>query len=356
MRRRFHWLAGAALAVAAVFGSSGAVSAAGHGPITITSDSGFQSCACVTSGNGTATSPYVIGPWAITSANSSGAAIEVDNSGGGVTKYFTITGISANYNDPAPTDPLLLIKGVTLATSITNVSANNDGTGLELDSSSNITLDNLQFNKMNGLGAIFNGDTNVSLSNSKLKATSDGEKPHLEDGLWIENSHHVNIGGVAACPKSQTCNTFDYDSGWGIYVQDSSFVKISHASNNADDTGGYVLDDSSNVDLGFSNAEGGGPICITVNGAKESTGYFTDLQGGLLLINGSSNNTIHDSSFAANVPVSIGSGGNGVFADPCSNSFVPFSNAEGPMGAGNTFTNVCFSNTDIASLPPNPWR
>jgi len=38
-----------------------------HGPITITSNAGFATCQCVTSGTGTAADPYIIGPWAISS-------------------------------------------------------------------------------------------------------------------------------------------------------------------------------------------------------------------------------------------------------------------------------------------------
>ena len=93
-----------------------------------------------------------------------------------------------------------------------------------------------------------------------------------------------------------------------------------------------------------------------MNGQRTFTGYYTDLQGGLLLINGSHNNAIHDDQFAANTGVSIGSGGNGFFVNPCTNSNQPFS-PEAPMGSGNTFTNVCYSATDIASLqPPQPCK
>ena len=52
-----------------------------------------------------------------------------------------------------------------------------------------------------------------------------------------------------------------------------------------------------------------------------------------------------------------GIGRNGFFADPCTNSNQPFSPAEAPMGSGNTFTNVCYSATDIAILePPQPGK
>ena len=39
--------------------------AGGHAAITITSNADFSACGCVTSGNGTAANPFVIGPWAI---------------------------------------------------------------------------------------------------------------------------------------------------------------------------------------------------------------------------------------------------------------------------------------------------
>jgi hypothetical protein len=74
--------------------AAGPAGAAQHGAITITSDSVFTvpgspaGCACVTAGKGTPGSPYLIGPWAITapSGGSSGWAIKVDNTGGGITR------------------------------------------------------------------------------------------------------------------------------------------------------------------------------------------------------------------------------------------------------------------------------
>src|SRR5579862_732755 len=102
-----------------------------HTGITITSNASFQSCGCVSSGSGTAASPYVIGPWAITAPNSSGSAITVDNSSGAVTDYFTLTGISVNYNDSNPTDITIHLTDVKNATTVSNVSANADGIGIE---------------------------------------------------------------------------------------------------------------------------------------------------------------------------------------------------------------------------------
>ena len=122
--RRFVFLTVTALVVAVGAPvASLAASPAGasqHGAITITSDSGFTApgsptgCACVTAGNGTPGSPYVIGPWAITapSGGASGWAVKVDNSGGGITSSFTISGISANYSGVPFIDPVILLVNV----------------------------------------------------------------------------------------------------------------------------------------------------------------------------------------------------------------------------------------------------
>jgi Right handed beta helix region len=336
-----------------------------HGAITIRSNSDFTApgsatgCNCVTAGNGTPASPYVIGPWAITapSGGSSGYAIKVDNSGGGITSSFTISGISANYSDFTSTDPVIVLVDVNnpSGTTISNISANGDGRGVELDTSSYINLDQLSFNKMNGTGLYINGSSYVTVSNSKFKSTAEGDSPPDSDGLYAYNSANLKIGGVPACPKSQVCNSFDYDSGFGIHLKNTHDVTIDHASANADDTAGFVLDGAYtyNVSLGNSGAGSDGPICFTLNKVRTHTGYSSDLQGNLLLVNGSHDNAIHDDQFAApTAGYSIASGGNGSFFDPCTKSNVPVSPVEAPMGSNNTFTNVCYSSTDIASLEP----
>jgi hypothetical protein len=338
-----------------------------HGPITITSNSDFTGvgsatgCACVTAGTGTASDPYVIGPWAISapSDGTHGWAIQVDNSAGGVTDSFMISGISIGYTGVPFTDPAIQLVDVNnpAGTTISNVSANEVGRGVELDGASHVTLDGLNLNKLTGNSLFINGSSYVTLSNSKLKSTADGQVPHNADGLYALNSDHLTIGGVPACPAAQTCNTFDYDTGWGVYLQNTNHVTIDHASANADDTGAFILDNSSYVNLGNSSAGAGGPICITLNGQKTPTGYVpTDLQGGVLLINGSSNNTIHDDQIATHVGFSIGSGGNGVYGNPCTRVYEPFSPIEPPMDpTTNSFLNVCYTSNDIG-LPPNPCK
>jgi len=329
-----------------------------HGAITITQDSDFAACGCVTAGNGSPTNPFVVGPWAIGAPSGSdgmsGWAVRVD--GTALTKSFVITGISAGYQGVPKNYPVIWVSNVD-GTAISNISANNDGIGVELDNSSHVTLDDLNLNKMTGNALRIIDSHYVSLSNSKLKSTADRQQPHDADGLYALGSDHLSIGGVAACPQSRVCNTFDYDTGWGVYLDHTNIVTIDQASANADDTGGFILDDSSYVDVGNSTAEAEGPICITLDGAKFFTGYHTDMQGGVLLVNGSHHDAIHDLQIAA-TGVGIGSGGNGFFFDPCQNANIPFGPAEGAMGDNNSFVNDCFNSSNkIPALPPkNPCK
>jgi hypothetical protein len=94
------------------------------------------------------------------------------------------------------------------------------------------------------------------------------------------------------------------------------------------------------------------PICIALNGQRTHTGYYADLQGGLMLVNGSCDNAIRGDQFAADKGYATDNGGNGFFADPGTHANQPFSPVEASMGGDNTLTGLCYQSTDIASLEP----
>lgn len=334
-----------------------------HAAITITSNAGFSTCGCVTSGNGTAANPYVVGPWSIgtPSGGTGGWSVKIDNSGGGITAYFNIFGISSTYNDTSTTDPTIWLAGINTPTTISgnnaDPTAGNDlGIGVELDHSSNISIDGVNYNKGNGTGIYLNGSSNVSINNSKLKATCVLCTPHTGDGIYAVNSSNIQIGTGADCPNTNPCNDLTYDDGFGIWLANTHNVVINQTSADANDTGGYVLDgpNTYNVTLENSTSNGTGNICITFNGNKVNTGYLTDLQGGLHIINGAHDNTITSDSFTANSGISIASGGNGFYYNICAGGVnQPFSPVEPSMGAGNTFSDICYSTTNVAGLPPS---
>jgi len=335
-----------------------------HAAITITSNADFSTCGCVTGGDGTAASPFIIGPWSIgaPSNGTSGWSVKIDNSGGGITDYFSISGISSTYNDTSTTDPTIWLVHVNTPTSIVGTNAhptagNDLGIGIELDGSSNVAIDGVSYNKGNGIGIYLNGSSNISVNNSKLKATCDICMPHNGDGIYAVNSHDLQIGTGADCPRNAPCNDVTYDDGFGIWLVDTHDVVISHATADANDTGGYVLDghNTYNVTLENSSAQGDGNICFTVNGQRVNSGYRTDLQGGVHLVNGAHNNTITSDTFTGSVGLGVASGGNGFYADACTGQNVPFS-PEAAMGSGNTFSNLCYPTTNIAGLPPSTCK
>lgn len=357
------------LTVAALFALPAVPGSAGtgqHTAVTITSNAGFLTCGCVTGGDGTAANPYIIGPWSIPapSGGTGGWSVKIDNSGGGITDYFSIFGISSTYNDTNTTDPAIWLVNVHTATAISGnnshpTSGNDLGIGIELDGSSNVSIDGVDYNKGNGTGIYLNGSTNVSINNAKLKATCVICAPHTGDGIYAVNSSNLQIGTGTDCPNTNPCNDLTYDDGFGIWLVNTHDVVINQADADANDTGGYVLDGSStyNVKLENSTSNGTGNICITYNSNKVNTGYYTDLQGGLHIINGAHDNTIVNDSFTGNSGLSIGSGGNGFYYNICAGGVNQlFSPVEPMMGAGNTFSNICYSSTNITGLPPSTCK
>lgn len=323
----------------------------GYAAITITSNAGFSACGCVTSGNGTAASPYVIGPWSIAapSGGSSGWSVKVDNSKGKVTDYFNIFGISSTYNDTVTTDPTIWLVGVHTATTISGTSAdptggNDLGIGVERDGS---------YNKGNGTGIYLKGSSNISINNAKLKATCTICSPHTGDGIYAVNSSNLQIGAGADCPNTNPCNDLTYDDGFGIWLVNTHDVVINHADADASDTGGYVFDGST-TSLSRTAARKGLGTSASATTASGSTRVLHRPEGRPAPINGAHDDTITNDTFTGDTAgLGVGSGENGFYYNACTGLNQPFSPAETAMGAGNSFSSICYSNTNIATLPPS---
>jgi hypothetical protein len=200
----------------------------------------------------------------------------------------------------------------------------------------------------------------VSINNSKFKATCNICTPHTGDGIYALDSSNLQIGTGADCPKSIPCNDVTYDDGWGIYLLNTYDVVINQATADANDTGGYVLDGTGtyNVTLENSQAEGGGSICHTYLGQKLFTGYDTDMQGGLHLVNGTHDDTIANDTFSNNTSIDIASGGNGFFYNPCAGGDQPWTGTvEATMGTNVTFSNICYKlSINIPGLPASTCK
>ena len=238
-------------------------------------------------------------------------------------------------------------------------SGNNLGIGVEVDSSSNIAINGVNYNKGNGTGVYINRSDHVSVDNSKLKATCSLCFPHVGDGIYAVNYSFVNIGTSSSCPHSVPCNDLTYDDGFGAWLVNTHDSVINAADADANDTGGYVLDGTGtyNVTLENSSSNGTGPICLMFNGQKVNNGYFTDLQGGLHIVNGAHDNTISNDSFTGNSGLSIASAGNGFFYNLCAGGVnQPFSPWSPRWERTTPSRNICYSSTNISGLPASTCK
>src|SRR5712691_5829851 len=183
-----------------------------HAAITISTNTDFATCACVTGGSGTASDPWVIGPWTIPAESAGGWSLKVDNSSGAVTAYFRVAGIVKTYNDLDTAHSVVWIVKVTRRTSIENVTASFDGVGIRLDSDANVSLNGLELNRLEGDGVQVNSSTNISIVNSKLKTE--------QSGFHAENSSFIQIG--VGCKSA--CNHWTYDNWRGVWLHNTHDV------------------------------------------------------------------------------------------------------------------------------------
>jgi parallel beta-helix repeat protein len=354
----------AALTLVFVFGLlahySDAVRAAGgsHAPIVIANDSDFQVCNCVVSGSGKTADPYVIGPWTINSTVPGQTAVSVD--GTLLTSSFTLfnltiagngsssnTGIVLNHINPSGQ------KTISAAVTGAQTSIQGDGIGIVVENSSYVILD--------GSGANPSGP---GIGNSGAGAIN----KNFVGAIDIENSSNVTVKGWQFSANGQD-NTPDYIAfdpslaNWGVgavRVFGSSNTLIDHnaanncttvsfslfnsnyntVSNNTADypfTSNVMITDGSSFNAVSNNAFGTAdfvgilvadplPGTATLNqygpahdnliqgnadhtdgptGTERHTGTAPSFVGGIVILNGTYNNTIAGNQVSASAAADL---------------------------------------------------
>jgi hypothetical protein len=250
----------AALAVGAFLAHS-RLSHAASGPISITHDSDFTACGCVSSGSGTTSSPYIIGPLSI--SHVSGDAITID--GTNLTKSFeilnvTITsnggnGIVLNHINPSGSQTIVAkVFG-------TQTSIQSNTVGILVENSSYVTLDGAGENpsgpgiRETGAGTI-NKNTNgaIDVENSS-HVTVEGWQLSANgaDGMqdWIGFEPSVSIWGVGGVRLfGDTSSTVDHnglnnDTSISFTVFNSSHNTISNNTADYPFTINFLITDGS---------------------------------------------------------------------------------------------------------------
>lgn len=260
-------LLGSALLVVSLLGSfvaAGAPQARAngaptHAPIVITKDTDFTSCACVTSGTGTATNPYVIGPWAI---NNAGVGVAITG-GASLTKSFVLSNLTIAGNS-APTTVGIHLSNINVSVAkVTGIqtSIQTTGTGILVENSSNVTLDGGGANKKgpgvgmnagtinhNSVGAIdVENSSGITIRGWQLSADgADGSPDYVAFNPAIQP--YWNVGGVRFF--GVTNSTIDHtaannDTSISYSLFDSSNDTISNNTANYPFTTNVLITDGS---------------------------------------------------------------------------------------------------------------
>jgi parallel beta-helix repeat protein len=323
----------------APFAAAGACNGAVHPPVLIASDADFTAANGIVSGAGTASSPYLIANLAIDDM-SLGYGLKIDNSANAITKSFGIACISSNWKSSAASGGAVVwIVNVHTATTITLVLSNSGelprSDGIRVDSSSNIVLDNENFNKMGGDGIALVGSDHITVIDSKSKAAG--------NGLSVVNSHDIRIGQTCNVGGGQGCDEFTYDDNHGLFLEDSYNVEVLDTITSSDDSGGILLSGSGtyNVQLTGGTATADGPICH----AGTASGYVSDTITGVAVVDGAHDVTVHGYTMQANGDggggfFDIMDGGKGLYLSPCGGlTTLPAT----PAGGANLdFSGNCF--------------
>ena len=162
---------------------AGGATGQAHSPIVIQSDADFLNCACVTSGAGTTTNPFIIGPWSINNVDGDGVLIDGTNltnsfvlwnmtiaGNGGATQR----GIALRNINPGGTQNIVaVVKGTQTSIQTANI-------GILVEFSSYVALD--------GGGENPNG---AGISNTGAGTINN----HVSGAIDIESSSHITVKG-----------------------------------------------------------------------------------------------------------------------------------------------------------------
>jgi hypothetical protein len=223
-----------------------------HAPIVITTDSDFQACNCVVSGSGTTADPFIIGPWAINSAQPGSTAVAID--GTLLTKSFTLFNLTIAGNGDASSTGIVLNhinpsgqNTISVAVAGAQTSIQSGGIGIVAENSSFVTLDGGGSNP-NGAGI----GTSAGTINKNFTGAID-----------IENSSNVTVRGwqMSANGQDNTPDFVAFDpslANWGVgavRLFGSSNTLIDHNASNNCTTVSFTVFNSNNNTISNNTAD-----------------------------------------------------------------------------------------------------
>lgn len=222
--------------------------------VSITSDSDFLTCGCVSTGTGSASNPYVLS--GLTLYSSAAPGLLVDNTGGGISKYFDVAGdtVTGGNGPPAayPGIEFKNLNGLGEITGFANTFSSNSY-GILLLNSQNILIDG----GSSSTGATVNGNG--------------------RDGVAIVGGGHNTVENIQVNRNGVGVPEGFFGGGRGISLNNTGYNTIYNVVLSEDSDNGIALFGSS-----FN----------TINGISI---HYPDFYGAI--VDGGSGNTIENSVF-----------------------------------------------------------
>jgi parallel beta-helix repeat protein len=328
-------------------------------PIVIATDSDFQSCGCVASGSGTTTDPYVIGPLAINKTAATNTAVSID--GTLLTKSFTLYNLTIAGNGTSSSVGIFLNHinpsgGPTISAAVAGAqtSIQSHGIGIVVENSSFVTLDGGNANPNGagiGGGAVgtinknFTGAIDIESSNNVTvkgwQMSANGQDNAPDYVAFDPSLSHWGVGAVRLFGSKNV--TIDHNAANNCTTASFALFNSSHntISNNTADypfTNNVLITDGSSYNLVsnnvFSTADFVGiliadplPGTSTLNtygaahdnmilsnadhtdgptGREISSGIAPSFVGGVVILNGTYNNTIKNNQIFASAASDLG--------------------------------------------------
>ena len=342
----------AVILIAGVFSLGALALTAGgaHAPIAIASDADFQTCTCVVSGSGTSTDPFVIGPWTINSLPPGGTAVSID--GTALTKSFTVFNLTIAGNGDSTSTGIVLNHmnpsgpGISASVAGAQTSIQSLGIGIVVENSSFVTLDGGGSNpngpgiekaagtiNKNFSGAIdIENSGNVTVRGWQMSANGQDNLPDfaafdpslahwgvgavrlfgsnnaLIDHNAANNCTTVSFAVFDSSHNTISNNTADYPFTNNLLITDGSSYNT--ASNNIFGTADFVGILIADPLPGTSMLSQFGPAHDNLiqgnldhtdgpTGAERHSGIAPSFVGGIVILNGTYNNTIVDNQVIA---------------------------------------------------------
>ncbi len=297
MKRTLSLLLG--LLVAVPFGIPAAASASGV--ITITRDSDFTpigshtGCACVTSGSGTASDPYLVEGLTISADTTAGVVIS------GTHVSFDLDHLNIHTTDKAPA---IVLSGVTGPSSITHVnidspgtiaanSGNPEGMGIQLINTTNVTIKGDSINTLSSWGIQVSGGSANSIEFMTVAHTGLAN-PSSAGTAGLPASQNPFVTGLSGQAEGgvQLINTSGNTVHDNLFNEDAyAGLQLFNASGNTVSRIVVRYPDYFGIDLESSSSN-------TLDNVNLQTADFDGL-----LVRGGRGNVVKNSNFSANGPI-----------------------------------------------------